>query len=104
MAAKKLDRLRCARLSSSVTAEIAEAGSRTAPEPGAGGAIAAGFGIEFMFPFGRLFNLHRLKRISGPEVSGHRHFGLRMVSSAFRNRYSAFLPSDCLLPNSERTL
>jgi hypothetical protein len=57
MAAKKLDRLRCTRLSSSAMTEIAEGGTRTAPESAADGASDAGFGIEFMFPFGRLFSL-----------------------------------------------
>jgi hypothetical protein len=40
---------------------IAEQGSRTAPESGANGALDAGSGIEFMFPFGRLFRPHPTK-------------------------------------------
>jgi hypothetical protein len=39
-------------------------------EPGADGAIEAESGIEFIFPSGRVCDLTRLKRISGPKVSG----------------------------------
>jgi hypothetical protein len=65
--------------------ETAKGGSGTAPESDADGAIDAGFGIEFIFPFRPSSDLHSIKRISRPEVSGIAIFEFRPADSAFRN-------------------
>jgi hypothetical protein len=88
MAVKKLDRFRCARLSSSAMTEVAEGGSRAAPEFAADGAIDAGFGIEFMFPFGRLFSPSPTKKDF--RSSGFRASLFRLADGQFCIPQSSF--------------